>query len=715
MKNRPWDRNFSQVGGRPVRGLVYSLLIFSLLITHKTGAVGLLPVPNLADVTIGVGATYDPSTRWYTYNYVLGNGIASTGEIWYFKIDVHQEPRNRGGFSSSGLTLPYGTADVPFSDMLAQREPLNLPPGSRVVPIGQYVPTGWVGGFGRDGYAGFATREGTANILPGASQDGFVIVSPGVPTIRNVQVIPDWVMVVDDHDEVSDATLDEAAIVEEQIRYRTHTLGPSGLASLGSDDHWNQLSADIDTALDLGWISDPSLADAVNAQLALAREALDADDGSLAKQRLQPILDLLADSDSSQRTRGAHDLIALNVRSLIDHTPDTPIPFEPAYSLTPASVERAIGNLHTVTARVVNTADNDAPVSGYFIYFWIVDGPHAGRSGYAWTDTEGQAQFQYRGTEVGTDHIIIGELAAGLHGLPSPPVMLASAGPLSGLRIGIQRYPDALAEATVTWVGGADLVVPVFIPPVIRSEGGQTVFVTEITANLGNLSAGESVTRYYISSSDQFDPNDDRVIGQRLVEALNPQVSSEEGTLTYTIPDDLPEGTYYLAACADADNTVAELDETNNCSFNRLDTVESNIEPMEQVDNLPPNCSEAVAQPPVLWPPNHKLAQVTIEGIQDPEGDPVSLQVTRIQQDEPVNDLGDGDTSPDGFGVGTSQAEVRRERSGLGNGRVYLIDFTAADTLGGSCEGTVNLGVPHDQGANPTPIDEGLRYDSTLP
>ncbi len=102
----------------------------------------------------------------------------------------------------------------------------------------------------------------------------------------------------------------------------------------------------------------------------------------------------------------------------------------------------------------------------------------------------------------------------------------------------------------------------------------------------------------------------------------------------------------------------------------------------------------------------------------DPDGDPVSvsISVTSIRQDEPVNGLGDGDTSPDGFfGIDTSTARMRAERSGLLNGRVYTLGFIAQDGRGGSCEGTVAVGVLHDRGAQETPIDDGASYDSTLP
>jgi hypothetical protein len=93
----------------------------------------------------------------------------------------------------------------------------------------------------------------------------------------------------------------------------------------------------------------------------------------------------------------------------------------------------------------------------------------------------------------------------------------------------------------------------------------------------------------------------------------------------------------------------------------------------------------------------------------------VSIAITGITQDEPVNGLGDGDTSPDGFGVGTSQALLRAERSGIGNGRVYVVSFSSSGSQGGSCTGSVSVGVPHDQGQGKVPIDDGQIYNSTVP
>jgi hypothetical protein len=131
--------------------------------------------------------------------------------------------------------------------------------------------------------------------------------------------------------------------------------------------------------------------------------------------------------------------------------------------------------------------------------------------------------------------------------------------------------------------------------------------------------------------------------------------------------------------------------------------------------NRAPVCSTA-APSQALWPPNHKFVDVTVKGVTDPDGDPVTIKITSIWQDEPVTAQGSGNTSGDASGVGTSDASVRAERTGVkatpGDGRIYQINFAASDGMGGSCTGAIEVGIPHDQGLTSMPSDSGLRYDS---
>lgn len=130
------------------------------------------------------------------------------------------------------------------------------------------------------------------------------------------------------------------------------------------------------------------------------------------------------------------------------------------------------------------------------------------------------------------------------------------------------------------------------------------------------------------------------------------------------------------------------------------------------VVNAPPDCAAAVASPARIWPPSHKLVDVAVGGVTDPDGDPVTIKVQSVFQDERTNHLGDGDTCPDASGIGTTTARVLAERSGRQDGRVYHVFFQAEDGRGGRCEGQVTVCVPHDK--NRACVDQGALYDSTV-
>jgi cysteine-rich repeat protein len=133
--------------------------------------------------------------------------------------------------------------------------------------------------------------------------------------------------------------------------------------------------------------------------------------------------------------------------------------------------------------------------------------------------------------------------------------------------------------------------------------------------------------------------------------------------------------------------------------------------------NTPPVCTDAAPTVASIWPPNHKMVGVGITGVTDADGDPVTITITSIMQDEPTNTIGDGNTSCDASGVGGPVAEVRAERSGSnsvpGDGRFYHIFFTADDGAGGTCSGSVSVAVPHDQ--SNAPVDGGALYNSCTP
>lgn len=138
-------------------------------------------------------------------------------------------------------------------------------------------------------------------------------------------------------------------------------------------------------------------------------------------------------------------------------------------------------------------------------------------------------------------------------------------------------------------------------------------------------------------------------------------------------------------------------------SATTLATVEANQAPV------------CVAKPALqVWPPNGNFASVNLDlvaGVTDPDGDSVVLSITGITQDEPVSGPGSGNTRPDAGGVGSAIAQVRSERDGNGNGRVYAIQYLATDSKGATCAGSFNIGVPHAQDGAAA-IDDGQDYSS---
>jgi choice-of-anchor C domain-containing protein len=107
--------------------------------------------------------------------------------------------------------------------------------------------------------------------------------------------------------------------------------------------------------------------------------------------------------------------------------------------------------------------------------------------------------------------------------------------------------------------------------------------------------------------------------------------------------------------------------------------------------------------PNVIWSPNHKLVTVTAGvNVSDGSGSGAAgFKLVSVTSNEPDNGLGDGDTANDiqGWALGTADTsgQVRAERSGNGDGRIYTIRYSSADAAGniGACGVTVV--VPHDR------------------
>jgi hypothetical protein len=111
------------------------------------------------------------------------------------------------------------------------------------------------------------------------------------------------------------------------------------------------------------------------------------------------------------------------------------------------------------------------------------------------------------------------------------------------------------------------------------------------------------------------------------------------------------------------------------------------------IDNL-------TATPGVLWSPNHKMVDVTVDySLFDGGGvNPIVSTSLSVSSNEPENGLGDGDTAPDWEVVDANHVRLRAERSGKGAGRIYTITVTCVDILGNTFSKPVTVTVPKSQG-----------------
>ncbi|MFX0211464.1 MAG: PKD domain-containing protein, partial [Candidatus Hodarchaeota archaeon] len=130
-------------------------------------------------------------------------------------------------------------------------------------------------------------------------------------------------------------------------------------------------------------------------------------------------------------------------------------------------------------------------------------------------------------------------------------------------------------------------------------------------------------------------------------------------------------------------------------------------------DTIPPEIT-VISEPIVLWPPNHKYHTIEISDFISSVTDICDISVgiddiiiTSVSSDEPENAKGEGDgnTWNDIIIVDSQTVDLRAERQGDGNGRVYTINFEVTDVSGNTATGSFQVWVPHNKKS--TAIDDG--------
>ncbi len=115
-------------------------------------------------------------------------------------------------------------------------------------------------------------------------------------------------------------------------------------------------------------------------------------------------------------------------------------------------------------------------------------------------------------------------------------------------------------------------------------------------------------------------------------------------------------------------------------------------------DTIPPEIKQVSADPSTLWPPNHQMVEVNVTALVKDACGEAKWSIIDVKSNEPDNGTGDGNTSDDWVIVDKDTVQLRAERSGNLEGRVYVILVGAQDESGNLAKPKgVEVVVPHDQ------------------
>jgi len=115
------------------------------------------------------------------------------------------------------------------------------------------------------------------------------------------------------------------------------------------------------------------------------------------------------------------------------------------------------------------------------------------------------------------------------------------------------------------------------------------------------------------------------------------------------------------------------------------------------VDKTAPTVTGVTVSPASLSPPNHKMIDVLVSYTASDSCNAVAC-VLSVSSNQPVNGTGDGDTEPDWVIIDAHHVQLRAERAGTAQDRIYTITVTCTDAAGNQIIKQATVVVPKDNG-----------------
>jgi uncharacterized repeat protein (TIGR01451 family) len=337
-----------------------------------------------------------------------------------------------------------------------------------------------------------------------------------------------------------------------------------------------------------------------------------------------------------------------------------------------------------------------------------------------------------------------------ISGTPTPPdeVVLASGDLVDPDLVELLQYAEEGQRYSFTFDGNAQeldhvLVTQNILPRVVALRNGRMdadfpESVRNDATQPGRISDHDPVVAYFSFPKADLSVTKTAptsvTTGSSLTYTLAIQNGMNDAALALTLTDPLPAGTTFESLTAPADwtcaapapggtgtvaCTAASLAAQTSATFtlvvqvdcglangteitNTATVVSATLDPdpsnntrtaTVMASNPPPTISGLSASPTSLWPPNHKMRNVTVTyDVADNCGP--SVCALGVSSDEPVLGTGDGDTSPDWEVVDEHHVKLRAERAGMLDGRVYTVAVTCTDGAGNASTETIGVEVP---------------------
>jgi hypothetical protein len=112
-----------------------------------------------------------------------------------------------------------------------------------------------------------------------------------------------------------------------------------------------------------------------------------------------------------------------------------------------------------------------------------------------------------------------------------------------------------------------------------------------------------------------------------------------------------------------------------------------------------------------IWPPNKSFRTVNVTDLVASAGDAcdTSVNLNGVVIAKVTSDEGASSSGDIVIAANCKSVQLRADRNGNGDGRVYTITFRVRDTWGNATTVTAKVTVPHDQSGS-TAVDSGVAY-----